>query len=101
MPYINTERRKAIWNQSETDYNNNLETAGELNYYISCILHDYLEYKGTNYQNMNDILGALEGAKLEFYRTVVSPYENKKRADNGPVGYMGPVYDDKGKKHHE
>ena len=37
------------------------------------------------YQTMNDIIGALEGAKLEFYRRVVVPYENDKIEQNGDV----------------
>jgi len=30
-------------------------------------------------------MGALEGAKLEFYRRVVVPYEEKKMKENGDV----------------
>jgi hypothetical protein len=37
------------------------------------------------YQTMNDCLGALEGAKLEFYRRVVVPYEEQKKYENGDV----------------
>jgi hypothetical protein len=38
-----------------------------------------------NYQRLNDALGALEGAKLEFYRRVVVPYEDWKMTENGDV----------------
>jgi len=31
------------------------------------------------------VLGALEGAKTEFIRRVITPYENKKCAENGDV----------------
>jgi hypothetical protein len=34
---------------------------------------------------MNDVVGALEGAKAEFQRIVVAPYEDKKMAENGDV----------------
>ncbi|WP_439397023.1 DUF6899 family protein [Bradyrhizobium sp. PMVTL-01] len=34
---------------------------------------------------MNDVLGALDGAKAEFYRRVAAPYEDAKIADSGDV----------------
>jgi len=37
------------------------------------------------YQNINDLLGALEGAKLELYRRVAAPYEDEKVESNGDV----------------
>jgi hypothetical protein len=46
---------------------------------------DYLRKHGLSYHNINDILGALEGAKLEFYRRVAVPYENGKIQENGDV----------------
>ncbi len=30
-------------------------------------------------------MGALEGSKLEFYRRIAAPYENKKMKENGDV----------------
>ena len=38
-----------------------------------------------NYQTMNDIMGALAGAQIEFYRRKVAPYEDTKIKDNGDV----------------
>lgn len=60
-------------------------TPGELNFAITKIIGDYVALKGVTYTFMNDCLGALEGAKLEFYRRVVTPYEDAKRATNGDV----------------
>lgn len=63
--------------------------AGELNFAITMLILRYLDQNGGRYQQINDIVGALEGAKLEFYRRVVSPYEDAKCAVNGdpyPVG---------------
>lgn len=59
--------------------------AGDLNYVITTICHNYLRERGTNYQNVNDIIGVLECAKQEFYRRIVSPYEDKKIKQNGDV----------------
>lgn len=57
---------------------------GELNYLFTIIAKSYFKAHG-NYQGINDILGAFEGAKAEFYRRVAVPYEDKKIADNGDV----------------
>lgn len=59
--------------------------AGELNYTFTRIIVGYMQRKKLCYQTINDILGALEGAKLEFYRRVVVPYENKRKKANGDV----------------
>lgn len=80
MPYINVEdRNKFIWNE-RADVPTN---CGELNYLITDICRAYWEIHGKSYQTINDIIGALESSKLEFYRRVAVPYEEKKRAENG------------------
>jgi len=78
MPYITQDARNRINNMGPAN-------PGELNYLITVLLIDYLHKMGKNYQNINDVLGALEGAKLEFYRRVASPYEDKKIQENGDV----------------
>jgi hypothetical protein len=62
------------------------KTPGELNFMLTTIVKAYWNYKGsTGYQHINDIIGALEGAKLEFYRRVAAPYEDTKITENGDV----------------
>lgn len=78
MPYIKPDLREALL---ETLYP---ETPGELNYLITLICKRYWDRIG-NYQTINDIVGALECAKLEFYRRVASPYENIAIKRNGDV----------------
>jgi len=57
-------------------------TAGELQYIIAlAIKHSAPE----NYQDMNDVMGALAGAQMEFYRRTVAPYEDTKIVLNGDV----------------
>lgn len=63
---------------------------GELNYCFTAIIKNYLEEVKSleqkdkiSYTMINDVLGALEGAKLEFYRRVVVPYEDQKIIENG------------------
>lgn len=60
-------------------------SAGELNYVFTLLSIDYWENGGQNYQAFNDIMGALEGCKLELYRRRVAPYEDKKIEENGDV----------------
>ena len=77
MPYIPKENREEA-QVAPRD-------AGELNYAITCLIRGYLRQHGKRYAQINDIVGALEGAKLEFYRRIVAPYEDQKRAQNGEV----------------
>lgn len=79
MPYIAPERR---FKNIVVD---GLETAGELNYAFTTIALSYLKEKGESYQSYNDIIGALEGCKLELYRRRVSGYEDLKCIENGDV----------------
>jgi len=46
---------------------------------------DYTINEGLTYQTINDVIGALEGAKMEFYRRVAVPYEEGKIILNGDV----------------
>lgn len=79
MPYITNQARNELANTRIT------ETPGELNYAFTTIIAAYIKEMGLSYQHINDVLGALEGAKLEFYRRVVVPYEDQKIQENGDV----------------
>ncbi len=80
MPYI-TQKRRADFRV----YASAPETAGELNFLFTDLALSYLDNNGTSYQSFNDIIGALEGAKLELYRRKVAAYEDSKIAENGDV----------------
>ena len=79
MPYIKQERRDTLLRDSHA------QNAGELNYAFTIWITDYVKQKGLSYQTINDIMGALEGAKLEFYARVARPYEQEKCQINGDV----------------
>ena len=79
MPYITKDRRIS------KDHFPVPITPGELNFMITLLIQRYMEKREPNYQTFNDVLGALEGAKLEFYRRVVVPYEDEKIIENGDV----------------
>lgn len=81
MPYIHQDDRLLL----ELNGNASSTTPGELNYVITNVCIEYMNTKGKNYQTVNDIVGALEGAKLEFYRRVAAPYEDMKIKQNGDV----------------
>jgi len=82
MPYIKKEYRDNIVDDSIP------EDAGELNFLITQICHDYLQFHNVNYRNINTVIGVLECAKLELYRQIAVPYENQKKQENGPVSEL-------------
>lgn len=79
MPYIKQAARRALDTGIEPG------TSGELNYRITQLLNTYLNDVGVSYQRLNDCIGVLECAKLELYRRIAAPYEDRKRNENGDV----------------
>ena len=83
MPYIEQTMRYEI------DRGSNPRTPGELNYFITKHIHQYMNMKligdPINYALLNEIMGVLECAKSEFWRRYVIPYENEKMKENGDV----------------
>ena len=78
MPYITSELKAELWKRPP-------KTAGELNYMLTGACQDYFRNNGANYQAINDVIGALEGCKLELYRRLAAPYEDEKIKANGDV----------------
>lgn len=85
MPYIKQARRNSFAEMGATGHHPIMVNPGELNYEITLKIKKYIEGHGLSYSTINDIIGALEGAKLEFYRRVAAPYEDKKIVENGDV----------------
>ena len=86
MPYVNQYKREEI--DSTNGVNSlisEIECAGDLNYTITKLCHEYTKKFGERYQTYNDLIGALEGAKLELYRRKIAPYEDIKIVENGDV----------------
>ena len=82
MPYVDKEiRQDSQYTIKFTD----TPSAGELNYQLTMLVRAFLKSKGECYQTYNDIIGALEGAKLELYRRVAANYEDKKIIENGDI----------------
>jgi hypothetical protein len=77
MPYIPEKDRDHAEHEPQT--------SGELNFAFTKLIDQFVHDHGLRYATFNTVIGALEGAKLEFYRRVVAPYENIKIQQNGDV----------------
>ena len=83
MPYVDQEARAYI--ELEGPYE-----IGDLNYAITKLLMAYMVEWGECYVTYNDMIGALECAKLELYRRMCAPYEDRKCMTNGDVYEIPP-----------
>jgi len=85
MPYIKKEQKKKYKDillllKTNTDI---ISNPGELNYLVTKILQIYLIKNKLSYKTLNEIIGAIECSKIEFYRREIVKYENKKIKENG------------------
>jgi hypothetical protein len=95
MPYINEYARKNIAVSTDLGYGygqveeviraEQISNAGELQYAIAVLIKNYMSKQDLRYQVCNDVMGALAGAQMEFYRRIVAPYEDQKIEENGDV----------------
>ncbi|UCH31286.1 MAG: hypothetical protein JSV05_07245 [Candidatus Bathyarchaeota archaeon] len=87
MPYIKSENREK-YNRVLKELTNIVKLVpleqvdGELNYVITKILKEVYPLR---YFHLNRAIGVLESVKQEFYRRVVSPYEDLKIQESGDV----------------
>ena len=81
MPYIEKALRAPI---DEHVDKLTLNSPGELNYAITKLIMGYTKNR-VRYSTINDVVGAIECAKAEFYRIVVAPYEDLKIVQNGKI----------------
>ncbi len=86
MPYIPQTRRDEIDLELIAERLNWVpENAGELNFLVSTFIANYIRTKGLKYAVVNEMIGALECAKMELNRVIIGPYEDIKIKENGPV----------------
>jgi hypothetical protein len=76
MPYIAPEARGRLTPGTED--------VGHLTYLFYRLALEALPEQ-PRYRDLHAVVGAMEAAKLEFYRRVVSPYEDRKIAEHGDV----------------
>lgn len=85
MPYERPDRRR------ELDEGRAPQRPGELNYVVTRLIDQYLRDRGgLRYAQINEVIGVLECAKLELYRRLAAPYEDRKIAENGDTYTVGP-----------
>jgi hypothetical protein len=83
MPYIKGEDRARLGIEWQCGNVPTAKNPGELNFLFTVLIKHYIEHRGTSYQIYNDVIGALESCKLEFYRRKVMNYEEVKIKENG------------------
>jgi hypothetical protein len=86
VPYITQEdrRQKFSTGWAIEKVAAGVHTPGDLNYAISSICDECLQGQ-VSYTKINEIVGVLECVKMELYRRVAAPYEDKKMVENGDV----------------
>jgi hypothetical protein len=87
MPYIAPERRR-LYDEAIAAVAAKLDDStpgGDINYIVTRLLVHWIEERGLSYSVIADATGVLETAKLELYRRVAGPYEDRKVDENGDV----------------
>ena len=84
-PYINEDRRAHFQEFVDQAKHTRIDSAGELNYLLTEIALEYVNQHGMNYRVMNEVIGAMECAKIELYRRKLAPYEDEKKLAHGDV----------------
>lgn len=73
------------------------KTTGQLNYLITVVCLAYMRgfnleagipEDSVSYTAINNVIGALESCKLEFYRRQAAPYEDDKARENGDIRWL-------------
>jgi len=90
LPYIRDEFRRKI-DQHFHDYGLNHFTprnGAEMNYIVCTLVRNFLGLhpeieKNIAYSQIQEMIGALECAKMELYRRIAVPYEDQKIDENG------------------
>lgn len=89
MPYITQEARKFINPLLEHLLSHiGSFSVGDVNYIITKFIHIWIQKEGLKYKNINAAIGVLECAKMELYRMVAAPYEDKKAKENGFISEL-------------
>jgi hypothetical protein len=81
MPYIKDKLIRGFLKDIVVSFISTFETKGNLNYFLFLIAKRTCK----NYEDYRNFIGEIESAKLEIYRRLVAPYEDKKIEENGDV----------------
>lgn len=90
MPYIKELERKKLENnlnllidQLKKETKDGTDKNGVVTYAIYKIIMNL--YGDGNYEILSNAIKVLESVKLEYYRRVITPYENMKIYENGDI----------------
>jgi hypothetical protein len=81
MPYIEQETRDEL----SFTLTRHPRNPGELTYLLCEVIKSYMDDLPLSFSDLCNVIGAVECAKREFQRTVVDPYEEYKRTQNGDI----------------
>lgn len=87
MPYIRQIERKVL-NPLIDELSVHVEHDGQLNYIITKLCHNWIIKVGKRYTILNQVIGVLACASMEFYRQLATPYEDVKKKENGAVSKL-------------
>jgi hypothetical protein len=87
MPYIRKIEREQL-DKNIDELSKIIDHDGQLNYVITRLCHNWIIKVGKKYTRINQIMGVLQCATLEFYRMIAVPYENIKKRENGRITYI-------------
>ncbi len=90
MPYIKQNDRSKFDSAAET-IAKTAECAGDLNYAITIILHEYIKKKGLKYDTLNSVHGMMDACNKELYRRITGPYEDSCIARNGDANRLNDL----------
>lgn len=86
MPYIKQSKRLALNKITDSIDSQSLYlTSGDINYLITYLINTFTNQQGPCYNTFATASGILDNAKQEYYRRVMSPYEDEKIKENGDV----------------
>ena len=75
-----------------------IQNVGELTYLFAQLVNHYIKLKGLKYQTLAEIIGALEGCKLDVNNNILNAYEGTKALMNGEV-YDPDMWDNLNKEY--
>lgn len=64
------------------------ESVGTFTYFLTMACVEYLAYSELKFQRLAEVVAALECTKLELYRRIVVPYEDRARRKHGDVKHI-------------
>lgn len=87
MPYIRQIERNALDSKID-EISTIVEHDGQLNYIITRLCHNWIIKVGKKYTRLNQVIGVLHCAAMEFYRQLAAPYEREKHKLNGNISEL-------------